>query len=128
MLFPHSMPLHGISWKNSGLLTSRSWTPLCRTAILFSILLTDYLPTYSVPSFFPLTSRSLPILSGPPTSKKTISMPSFPAFSSRIPRVPALFTISWGTCGPLTRITFPIPPSPEGKAQKAGSEGRQSSC
>ena len=29
-------------------------------------------------------------------------------FSSEVPSVPVLFTISWGVCGSLTRITFPF--------------------
>ena len=99
---------HGKPWRNSGTLTSPKSTPSCRTAILISVLSQGFLQTCSVPAFSPWSSRSLPIQNGLPTLRRTIFMPSSPAFLSAILPEPALFTISSPACGfPMITISRP---------------------
>lgn len=103
-------PPPGRSWKNSGTLTSLTLIPSCRIAILVSALPQGFLQTCSVPSSFLLSSRSLPIQNGLPTSGKTIFTPSFPALLSAILREPVLSTISRPASGflmmPASRPKF----------------------
>lgn len=84
---------HGRSWRNSGTLTSLAWTLWWLTVTLISALLQGFPPTCSAPSCFLWSSRSLPIQDGLPTSRRTISMPSFPDFLSVIPRGSVPFMI-----------------------------------
>lgn len=96
----------GRLWRNFGALTSLKLIPSCRIVIPILVLPQGFLLTCSVPSSSPWSSRSLPIQNGLPTSRKTISAPSFPALLSAIPREPAPFTISSPAFGFLMIATF----------------------
>lgn len=95
---PFRLP-HGRSWKNSGTLTSLKSTSSCRTTILILVLSQGFFQICSNLSFSQWSLRSLPIQSGLPISRKTISTPSFLAFLSGVLQETALFTISSPTFG-----------------------------
>lgn len=99
---------HGRLWRNSETLTSLKSTSSYRNTILISILLQGFLRTCSVPSSSPWSSRSLLIQNGLLTSRRTISMPSSPAFLWAILREQALFTISsLGSDFPMITTSHP---------------------
>lgn len=76
----------------------------------------------SAPSCFPWSSRSLPIPNGPLTSKRTISMPFFPAFLLDTLRTSIFFMISTDAFGCPIKITFPTQSTRQKKNPKSQRE------
>ena len=105
-----SLLLLGRSSKNSGPLTFLMLIPSCRTAIPILDPLQDFLLTCSVPFSSLWSLKSLPIQNGLLTSKKTRSMPSFPALPLVTLPEQALFTIFRTAFGfPMITISRPKP-------------------
>ena len=113
------IPLHGISWNNSGPWLCLPWMIWCGIAILYLDLNQDSLPTCCVPTCFPLNARSLPLLHGLPILSRTISMPSCQGSRLGIRPAQVLFMIFSTVCGFRTVITSLIQSTRPSKSQKS---------